>query len=191
MISPKIAVINCGSKHIQNIYDILLRYNCITNEVLLENSSLFPFHMVNAIIISGGPHLFTDPITQDTLSKHFSFINQLNLPILGICLGHQALGISHGVMAYKGTTRCSKELIKIEKSHALLKDISASAIFQADHCEGIPLPNGFELLGSSEYYPVEIMAHIIKPFYGVQFHPEISGENGNILIKNFIELINQ
>jgi len=62
-------------------------------------------------------------------------------------------------------------------------------MFYENHREGISLPEGFLLLGSSLNYPVEIMASASKPLLGVQFHPEVSGMPGRILFGNFMQIV--
>ena len=59
---------------------------------------------------------------------------------------------------------------------------------KADHCEGVSLPSGFQLLASSAFYEVEAMASTTHPNFGVQFHPEVSGEVGEIIIRNFCHI---
>jgi GMP synthase (glutamine-hydrolysing) len=57
-----------------------------------------------------------------------------------------------------------------------------------DHCESISLPKGFKLLAVSDACVNEAMCHASKPWMGVQFHPEVSGNQGTLLIENFVNL---
>jgi len=57
-----------------------------------------------------------------------------------------------------------------------------------DHCECISLPPNFELIATSDACVNEAMAHPAKSIMGMQFHPEVSGNFGAILIENFIGL---
>jgi GMP synthase (glutamine-hydrolysing) len=55
-----------------------------------------------------------------------------------------------------------------------------------DHCESISIPVGFELLASSDECINEAMQHKNKMIYGLQFHPEVSGNFGRVIIENFV-----
>ena len=60
---------------------------------------------------------------------------------------------------------------------------------QEDHCEHISIPKDFEHLACSDTCINEAMKHKTKLHYGVQFHPEVSGNYGNILLENFVNII--
>ena len=55
-----------------------------------------------------------------------------------------------------------------------------------DHCESISIPAGFQLVASSDACVNEVMQHTEKAIFGVQFHPEVSGTHGSVLIENFV-----
>ncbi len=51
------------------------------------------------------------------------------------------------------------------------------------------LPKNFKILAHSEKCKIQVMRHINKPIFGMQFHPEVTHtENGNKIFKNFIEI---
>jgi GMP synthase (glutamine-hydrolysing) len=60
-----------------------------------------------------------------------------------------------------------------------------------DHCESISIPEGFELLASSDECINEAMQHKDKMIYGLQFHPEVSGNFGRVIIENFVNCVDE
>lgn len=183
-----VILIDCGSFHIAALERALAGHGCLIATVRLPAANGADFSLAHAVVISGGPHLFTDPETASVLAPQFAFIDTLTLPVLGICLGHQALGIRAGVSAYRGKERRQEEVIRIVADNELFHGLASEFSMKTDHCEGIFLPEGFERLAASDCYPVEAMAAKRLPHYGVQFHPEISGEPGAILIGNFLRI---
>jgi GMP synthase (glutamine-hydrolysing) len=189
MTSLSIAVIDCGSKKFDAICSLVMELDCSVQKILLAEANATRFEAFRAVIISGGPLLFTDPGKTADLEKRFAFIARLPIPILGICLGHQALGLLHGAAVFRGPEIRRPEKINIVRVHPLFEGITSETLFGEDHCEGIFLSEHFLLLASSASYAVEAMVAQDKPFYGVQFHPEISGEPGKKIFQNFIALI--
>ncbi|MCA8901413.1 MAG: aminodeoxychorismate/anthranilate synthase component II [Hyphomonas sp.] len=117
-----------------------------------------------------------------------------DLPILGVCLGHQSIGAAFG-----GTVSGAMEI-----RHGKLSDIHHKG---SDLFEGLPetyrvvryhslavrpddLPD--DLVADAFTDDGEIMAlhHKTRPVYGVQFHPEsILTEHGHALLKNFLDKV--
>jgi GMP synthase-like glutamine amidotransferase len=185
-----IAVIDCGSKKLDAICSLVKELGCSLEKIPLDGAKSTEFKAFQAAIISGGPLRFTDPGKTPHLEERFEFISRLPMPTLGICLGHQALGLRHGAMVFRGPEIRRPEKIELLHPHPLFEGIASGTLFGEDHCEGITLPERFTLLASSASYAVEAMAAEDKPFfYGVQFHPEISGEPGRKIFQNFIALI--
>ena len=116
-----------------------------------------------------------------------------SIPILGICLGHQSVGIAYG-----GSVSYSKEIIhgktsKINHNSSLLfKGIQGS--FKATRYHSLvvdkkSLPK--ELIINAQLNNGLIMGieHKSHPVYGIQFHPEsIATKTGNIIINNFLKM---
>jgi GMP synthase (glutamine-hydrolysing) len=146
---------------------------------------------VRGIILSGGP-LNVYQINKYSFNKK---ILDLNLPILGICFGHQILSKLNG-----GKVKQSKHrefgLANIYKKHESLltknffgvKKIKKVWMSHADQVSKLPL--NFKVVASSTNSKFAIVENKTKNFFGIQFHPEVTHtENGKKLISNFIFLI--
>ena len=81
-----------------------------------------------------------------------------------------------------------KEKIQIVNPDILFSSIPNNPIFREKHTEYTTLPKNFLLLAKSSSCQNEAMKHKTKNLYGVQFHPETSGNNGKTLLKNFLNL---
>ena len=141
------------------------------------------------IVISPGPGRPENP-------KDFGIckavIDTVDIPLLGVCLGHQGLAYAFG----------GKVIHAPEVMHGRLSEIhhNSGTIF-----EGIPqgfsvvryhslivdeqLPDCFEKIAWTESGITMGIRHLTKPFYGIQFHPEsILTEYGDEMIANFFQL---
>ena len=146
---------------------------------------------VKGIILSGGP-LNVYQINKYSFDKK---IIDLNIPILGICFGHQVLSKLNG-----GRVKQSKHrefgLANIFKKNEslLIKNFFYKKKFKKvwmSHADQVSkLPKNFKVIASSNNSKFAIIENKQKRFYGVQFHPEVTHtENGKKLISNFILLI--
>jgi GMP synthase-like glutamine amidotransferase len=196
----RVAVVDCGSRTTKDIAAALVGLGAAVVVVPLGSvgtphtpgsggtphtpGDALPDH--DALVVSGGPRLFTG---EPELIERFAFLDALTVPTLGVCLGHQALGMRRGARIFRGAERRAPEPMEIVAAHALVAGLGEAPVFRADHCEGIDLPEGFVCLARSPHYAVEAMAHAELPLFGVQFHPEVSGEPGLRLFANFLSLI--
>jgi GMP synthase-like glutamine amidotransferase len=183
----RVTVVDCGTARLPDLQTAFRGFGCALSTVALAEVNPGTFHDAEAIVVSGGPHLFTDT-DGDILIDRFAFIDRLTVPVLGICLGHQAIGIRCGASVYLGNPRRTAERIEILVRHPLVHRLDDHFELQEDHCEGITVPPGFEVIACSAHYPNEIMACDSRRLYGVQAHPEISGDRGRSLLAAFVEL---
>lgn len=145
------------------------------------------------IVLSPGP------CTPNEAGICLDLIAQLQgrFPILGVCLGHQAIG-----QAYGGTVSRAREVMhgKVSrihhKSRGVFKDLPTPYTATRYHSlivERAGLPADFEITAWTEHADGgmdEVMGlrHRSLPIEGVQFHPEsILTEHGHHLLRNFLE----
>jgi GMP synthase (glutamine-hydrolysing) len=183
-----VLIIDCGSKKTPAISEYVNLFYPEQKVVSIEEAAKGGFTGIKGIIISGAPILLSQQDKKPFLEQ-FSFLKETEIPVLGICFGHQMIGLLHGAEVYMGKAVREPVNIEILKPSPLFKDLPASPIFCQDHTEGITLPDGFELLAQSADYKIEAMKHPEKPHWGVQFHPEVSGENGRVFFRNFLEVV--
>lgn len=128
----------------------------------------------------------------------------LNIPILGICGGHQALALAFGgkvgpirggeddCLPYNRTRQAGLVELEMAAHDPLFRGLeSRMHILQSHYDEVKVIPPGFVLLASDQTCPVQIMRHPSKPVYGIQGHPERFSRNrpdGGILIRNFLKI---
>jgi GMP synthase (glutamine-hydrolysing) len=67
--------------------------------------------------------------------------------------------------------------------------VTSSVVWLSHNDEVTRIPDNFELLASSESCEIQAMKHIEKPFYGLQFHPEVEHtEYGRRIFENFVKI---
>jgi GMP synthase (glutamine-hydrolysing) len=136
------------------------------------------------IVLSGSPVYLTE-VDHVPYHSHCHFLKETQIPVLGICFGHQILGILHGAKIYRGPEVRSSNHIHVLAKDPLFDGLGEETEMTEDHTEGIDLPEGFLHLASSASYQNEGMRHPQKKIWGIQFHPEVSDAKGKQLLKNF------
>ena len=140
------------------------------------------------IVLSGSPAYLTE-IDHGPFQEHCGFLKETIVPVLGICFGHQIIGILHGATIYRGPEVRGNNTINLQCADPLFKGFGKEITMTEDHTEGITLPDGFIHLASSQSYLNEGMKHMTKPIWSIQFHPEVSGETGLMVFRNFCSLV--
>lgn len=149
----------------------------------------------NGIILAGGP----ESVTEENSPRAPQAVFDLGVPVLGVCYGMQTMAVQLGGKVEGSDVReFGYARIKTEGASALLKGI-------ADHVENgenfldvwmshgdkvTQMPEGFELMASTDSCPIAGMYHAEKNFFGVQFHPEVTHTlQGERLLGHFIHEI--
>ena len=188
----KILILDFGSQVTQliarrirkkNIYCEIHPYNISKNKI--ENFS------PKGLILSGGPASTTlkKPLKPDNL------IYSLNIPILGICYGHQLICKHLGGNVINSKKReFGKAFIKIKSKSKIFEGIykknNEYPVWMSHGDKVSKLPKSFSVIASTPNAKYAAIADEDKKIYGLQFHPEVIHTlNGEKILENFAKRI--
>lgn len=163
--------------------EVVVRRN---DQVTLEEiEALNPSHLC----ISPGPKSPVDAGLSVALIQHFAG----KLPILGVCLGHQAIGHAFGARIIRAQQIMHGKVSPISHQGTdLFTDLPSPFNVTRYHSLAIErdsLPACLHVTAQTEDGEIMGIRHRELPIYGVQFHPEsILSEHGHALLKNFLDL---
>jgi len=145
---------------------------------------------LKGIIISPGPGRPENAGLSVEVIRSFEGI----VPIMGICLGHQAIGYAYGgkVISAPKIMHGKTSIIK-HNFEDLFKDLNDNLKIMRYHSlivERCTLPKDLEITAETKDGLIMAMKHKKFQTYGLQFHPEsIFTEEGKMIIQNFVEVI--
>ena len=143
----------------------------------------------DAIVLSPGP------CTPREAGICLDVISQANgrMPILGVCLGHQAIGEAYGGLVVRAPEPMHGKVSRIHHTgRSVFRGLNGDFLATRYHSLTIApesMPAALEVTATSDDGVIQGVMHKTHPVHGVQFHPEsIASENGHALLKNFLEL---
>ncbi len=188
----KILIIDFGSQFTQLIARKIRELGAFSEIVSHKKIRLKNINnSIKGIVLSGGP-LNVYQINKYSFDKK---ILNLNIPILGICFGHQILSKLNGGKVKQSKHREFGLTNVYKKNYSILTtnffgNKKSKQVWMSHADQVSKLPKNFKIIASSTNSKFAIVENKKKNFYGVQFHPEVTHtENGKKLIKNFIFLI--
>ncbi len=135
-----------------------------------------PSDDVKAIVLSGSEAYLSRPEDRPFFVGVLELIRNAEVPVLGICFGHQLIGLAFGaeVVSVGRTLKDPKEVVVEEPDDIFASWKRGDKLLVAErHSDEVAqLPEGFVRLAWSDYCAIEAMRHVERPIYGVQFHPE-------------------
>lgn len=150
-----------------------------TPEAILSNDT-----SIKGIILSGGARSVYDKNAPSFDHK----ILEINLPILGICYGHQLMAQMLGGKVISGEVgEYGQSSLKIKKSQ-LFTGLKENEQIWMNHRDFVSnLPMGFKIIGSTKQLQIAAFENVERKMFGLQFHPEVTQtKKGNTIFKNFI-----
>ena len=143
------------------------------------------------IVLSPGP---CDP-DQAGICLELIEKNGGTIPLMGVCLGHQAIGQAFGGKVIRAKTLMHGKTSDIHhEGHGLFEGLPTPFTATRYHSltvERNSLPECLEVTAQTDDGVVMGLSHREYPVHGVQFHPEsIASDHGHELLKNFLAIVN-
>jgi GMP synthase (glutamine-hydrolysing) len=182
---------------------------CLLVHFTQVDRALFERIGVRAVIVSGHSTLIDD-YDPRTLAPLLDLVRETSTPLLGLCGGHQLIGLAFGqAPAPMGRLRpgeidphpdlapgMRKEWgpypVRVSGDDPLFAGLGDTVVVEQRHFwELKALPAGFVPLATSDSCPIQAIRHRHRPLYGVQFHPERYSErhpDGRTILANFFAL---
>lgn len=172
-----------------NLYDYVLQQNVSCQVFRNDECTIEAIEILapKGIIISPGPCTPSESGISNQVIHHF----HQKLPILGVCLGHQAMGELFGAKliqaAYPMHGKTSQ--IHLDNSLPIFNNIPETISVMRYHSLILEnVPRDFKLIASTSAKEIMAIHHQELPLIGLQFHPEsILTEYGIQMITNFVK----
>ena len=181
----KIVVLDFGSQYSHLICKRIREFS-VYAELVPYDISYEELQKLNpkGIIFSGGPSSVYSSDAPIPENKIFD----MNLPLLGICYGHQLIVNKFGGKVKRANKEYGSSLLTIDSDKDLLNGVGESMRAWMSHGdEAEQIPEGFKVIGHTESAKAAAIAYEEKSIYGIQFHPEVvHTEQGTEILKNFV-----
>jgi GMP synthase (glutamine-hydrolysing) len=192
--AQKILILDFGSQYTQliarrvrevGVYSEIRAFDMTEEEIREYNPC--------GVILSGGP----ESVAAQESPRAPACVFELGVPVLGICYGMQTMAEQFGgKVACSDVSEFGYAQIRQVGNGGLLHDIRdhiddhGNALLDVWMSHGdkvVELPENFELIAETESCPIAGMAHIEKPFSGIQFHPEVTHTlQGKRIFEHFV-----
>ena len=142
----------------------------------------------DAIVLSPGPCTPNEAgICLDLIAK------ASRIPILGVCLGHQAIGQAFGGAVVRAPAPVHGKLSEVRhQGQGVFRGINGPFKATRYHSlvvERATMPAELAVTAETDDRLVMGLSHASRPVHGVQFHPEsIASEHGHLILKNFLDI---
>lgn len=147
-------------------------------------------HFDNVVLSPGPGH----PGRRDDFGLCLEIIAHADIPVLGVCLGHQGIALHEGAVVDRAPEARHGRLSQVSHTGVdILKDIPSPFTVVRYHSLSVSeLPASLEPIAYSEDGVLMALRHRTRPIWGVQFHPEsISSDFGPRIMRNFAALTRQ
>ena len=179
-----IAVLDFGSQYAHLIAKRIRHLGAYT-KIFSPSAKENLLQDAKGIVLSGGPA----SVYSTDIPKFNSNILNLDLPILGLCYGHQLIAKEFGgVITNTGKGEFGKAILQQTSDFPLWQNVSFPNKVWMSHQDSVTkCPPDFKVTGVTESGNVAAMRHRKRRIYTLQFHPEVNDtEQGQKMLDNFI-----
>ena len=179
-----IAVLDFGSQYAHLIAKRIRHLGAYT-KIFSPSAKENLLQDAKGIVLSGGPA----SVYSTDIPKFNSNILNLDLPILGLCYGHQLIAKEFGgAITNTGKGEFGKAILQQTSDFPLWQNVSFPNKVWMSHQDSVTkCPPDFKVTGVTESGNVAAMRHRKRRIYTLQFHPEVNDtEQGQKMLDNFI-----
>ena len=186
----KILVIDNYDSFVFNLVQYLQQLGAICTVVRNDAIKVNEAEKYDGVLISPGPGT---PEAAGISIELVKYCAEKKIPLLGVCLGHQAIGVAYGATVSRAPELLhGKTSVVTHKNKSVLENIPSPFTATRYHSLAIEkdtLPDSLEITGTTESGVVMAVQHKTLPICGVQFHPEsVLTEHGYQMIGNWLEI---
>jgi len=183
----KVYVVDNGGQWTHRIWRVLREVGC--DSKIIPNTTPVGEIDADALVLSGGaPRVVWE---SPKLGNCIDYFERFQGPILGECLGMQLMAIHFGGKA--GPSEIPEyglSRLRVIEEDDLFKGLPKEFLVWESHNDEVKEAPSFTVLALSENCRIQAVKHWHKPFYGVQFHPEVNNtEHGEEILRNFVRTV--
>ena len=186
----KILVIDNYDSFVFNLVQYLQQLGAECTVVRNDAISVEEASAYDGVLISPGPGT---PERAGISVEMIKFCAEKSIPLFGVCLGHQAIGVAFGATVSRAPELLhGKTSLVFHKQQGILDDLPSPFTATRYHSlcvEKESVPEVLEITSATESGVIMSMQHKTLPIQGVQFHPEsVLTEHGHLMLANWLEL---
>ncbi len=185
----KVLFVNNKDSFVWNLVDYVSIFEpdtiVVPNTISLEEmKEIAP----DAIVISPGPG---HPANPNDIGSCLDIIRETGVPLLGVCLGHQAIAVAFGgEVSHSPSGPLHGKTSLIYHNDSIFDGIPNPVVGGRYHSLAITkLPKELEIIAKTKEGIIMGVKHRIRPIFGLQFHPEsVLTPHGLRIIENFLRM---
>ncbi|MDE1849758.1 MAG: glutamine-hydrolyzing GMP synthase [Candidatus Micrarchaeota archaeon] len=190
MVQDIILILDFGGQYC-HLISRRIRENNVRSEIVPHDISLKDLQElslkfnIKGIILSGGPA----SIYEKNSPRFNKTILKLDIPILGICYGHQLIAhYAGGIVIPAKTKEYGSSVARIRKHEDIFSGLKDNEQVWMSHGDTVlKIPKDYTIIADTTDCPIAAYKSRSKHIYGLQWHPEVTHtKNGSKILKNFI-----
>jgi GMP synthase (glutamine-hydrolysing) len=183
----KVYVVDNGGQWTHRIWRVVRELGCQAK--IIANTTPTGEIDADALILSGGaPRVAWE---SPKLGNCIDYFEHFKGPILGECVGMQLMALHFGGKAGPAELpEYGLSRLRVIAEDDLFKGLPREFLVWESHNDEVKDAPNFMILAMSDNCKIQAVKHVKKPFYGVQFHPEVNDtENGSQILANFVNAV--
>ena len=187
-MATKILVVDNYDSFVFNLVQYLQQLGAECTVVRNDTVTAEEASKYDGVLISPGPGT---PEKAGISVEMIKYCAQHSIPLFGVCLGHQAIGVAFGATVSRAPELLhGKTSLVYHQQEGVLADIPSPFTATRYHSlcvEKDSVPNTLHITGTTDSGLVMSMEHTTLPIHGVQFHPEsVLTEHGHQMLANWL-----